>query len=235
MVKVAPSSGATSASDTSSNSTNNGGSTNQSGKPSNAPPYTATTQKISEAGHIIVDVDLPQVQGGNEAVAQIFNDAMQSALQAQVNNLPAGKLKSDSKSGVRIGARVLSGLLHTTYTPGNATQSISKASSVVVEISTSSILDVASIFTDMTAGLKRLQSVSQRLGSTSSAGDKFTGTNLQADKTTFSNWTAQTDGMKVYFAQGTVAPSTQGVVELTLPWTDLQDVLKPGVLEVVSS
>jgi hypothetical protein len=82
-----------------------------------------------------------------------------------------------------------------------------------------SLTTLSDLFTDLNAGLKRLQTESQKLGPTSSsAGDKFSGTNLQADQTTFNQWTAEKSGMRVSFAQGTVAPSSFGVVELTIPW-----------------
>ena len=200
-------------------------------------PFTATSAKTTtKIGLVDVDVDLPQVQGGKDTVAQTFNGAMRSALNGQADSLPTGKLKGDQESGVRIGKRVLSGLLKTAFTPGNATQSVAKASTVVVDTNSGSTLDVTSIFTDTNAGLKRLQTESQKLGpTTSSAGNKFSGTNLQADQTTFSHWTADTAGMRVFFAQGTVAPSSMRVVELTIPWADLKDLLKPGMLDTLPS
>jgi hypothetical protein len=161
---------------------------------------------------------------------------MQAALTGQADSLPTGKLKSDSASGVRIGKNVLSGLLRTSFTPGTSTTSIAKASTVVVDTNSGSTLDVTSIFTDTNAGLKRLQTESQKLGpTTSSVGNKFIGSNLQADQTTFSRWTAETAGMRVFFAEGTVALSSAGVVDLTIPWADIKDLLKPGVLDTVSS
>jgi len=99
-----------------------------------------------------------------------------------------------------------------------------------------SLTTLSDLFTDLDAGLKRLQTESRKLGPTmSSAADKFTGTNIQADQTTFSHWTAEKSGMRVSFEQGTVAPSSAGVVELTIPWENLSDLLKPGVLQIVTS
>jgi hypothetical protein len=41
--------------------------------------------------------------------------------------------------------------------------------------------------------------------------------------------------MRVYFEQGAVAPATEGVVELLIPWDDLKGVLKSGVQDILSS
>jgi hypothetical protein len=210
---------------------------NPSGPVNPSPPFTATTTKAAATiGLVAVDAVLPQVQGGTENVAQTFNNGLQSALQTEVDTLPKGKFQGDARSGVRIGTQVLSGLVHGAYTPGTSSTPIAKAATVVVDTKSNSVLDVATIFTDQTTGLKRLQTESKKLGpTTSTAGGTFMGTNLQADQTTFSHWTAETTGMKLYFEQGVVAPPSQGVVELTIPWVNLQDVLKPGVLQTLSS
>jgi hypothetical protein len=201
-----------------------------------SPPFTATSVKgPTTIGLVTVDVDVPQVQGGKDTVAQTFNSGMQGALNGQADLLPKGKLQNGFGSGVRIGKSVLSGLLRTAYTPGTSPTPIAKASTVVVDTNTGSTLDVSSIFTDTNAGLKRLQTESQKLGpTTSSAGNKFNGATLQADQTTFAHWTAENSGMRVLFNEGAVAPSSQGIVELTIPWANLKDLLKPGVLDTLS-
>src|SRR4029077_9598398 len=77
-------------------------------------PYTATSERIKRiVGTVAVDVEVPQVEGGNPDVATVFNDEMQRALLAQADSLTAGKLEDGPDSGVRIGERVLSGLLWT--------------------------------------------------------------------------------------------------------------------------
>jgi hypothetical protein len=95
---------------------------------------------------------------------------------------------------------------------------------------------LSDLFKDVNSGLQRLRGESQKLGpTTSSAGDKFSGTNLQADQSTFDQWTAEKSGMRVFFQQGTVAPTSFGVVDLLIPWDHLSDLLKPGVLQQVTS
>ena len=98
-------------SSTDENSTSNG-TTNQT-----TAPYTATSKRIERIrGTVVVDVEIPQVKGGNPDVATVFNDEMQRALLAQADSLTAATLKDGPGSGVRIGERVLSGLLRTAST-----------------------------------------------------------------------------------------------------------------------
>jgi len=100
----------------------------------------------------------------------------------------------------------------------------------------SSLTALSDLFTDVTAGVKRLATESVKLGPTgSSAGSRFDGTFLQANESTFSHFTAEKSGMTVHFEQGAVAPPSLGVVDLTIPWEYLGDLLKPGVLQIVSS
>ena len=41
--------------------------------------------------------------------------------------------------------------------------------------------------------------------------------------------------MRVYFEEGLVGPQSAGIVDLTIPWANLDDVLKPGVAQIVAS
>jgi hypothetical protein len=193
---------------------------------------TNVTQKI---GQVDVNVGLPQVQGGKDPVAQNFNSAMESALQTQAGTLSKGTLTSDGKTNVRIGKSVLSGLLHSSFNEP-ATPPIMLANTVVVDTTSGSTFDTSLIFTDTTTGLKKLQTEAVNLGPTkSTAPQKFLPANVKADAKTFAHWTAETDGMRVYFEQGAVAPPTEGVVELLIPWDDLKGVLKSGVQDILSS
>jgi hypothetical protein len=230
-----PNSGGSSSSSSSSSSPSSGGPSTPASPPP-PPPLTPnnkkTTQKI---GQVDVNVDLPQVQGGKDPVAQNFNSAMEAALQTQAGTLSKGTLTSDGKTGLRIGKSVLSGLLHSSFNEP-ATTPIMLANTVVVDTTSGSTFDTSSIFTDTTTGLKKLQTEAVNLGPTkSTAPQKFVPANVKADAKTFAHWTAETDGMRVYFAQGTVASSTDGVVELLIPWANLKDVLKPGVQDILSS
>ena len=181
---------------------------------------------------MVVDVEIPQVKGGNPDVATVFNDEMQRALLAQADSLTAGTLKDGPGSGVRIGERVLSGLLRTASTEF-LTDKSELVSTVVVDANSGSVITLASLFKDLDKGLMRLQKEAQQLGP--SANDSFDGSRLEPSEKVFERWTAETEGMRVYFDQGLVAPEAEGIIDLTIPWDNLDDVLKPGVAQIVAS
>jgi hypothetical protein len=217
---------------TTTTTTSSGGSGGSSGgTTSSTVPYEATTTSvIKPLGSASANVTLPQVKGPDSAVVSAFNDGMMSALVGQASK--AGTLKDRPGSGVRIGKDVLSGLLATSLTDGVG-NSTALAGTVVVNIQDHSVITVASLFDDEASGLKQLVTESKKLGPEANA--KFSGTNLQADEATFQRWTAESAGMKVYFPQGKVAPSSEGVVELTIPWDSLSDVMNPSIAKVVAS
>jgi hypothetical protein len=199
-------------------------------------PYTATSEQVRRIlGTVVVDVELPQVQGGAPDVAKVFNDQMQKVLETQADSLAGGTLESRTGSGVRIGKQVLSGLLRTAATDFRKGTSTALAGTVVVDAESGSFITLSSLFKDEDTGLRKLAELAQELGPTTSVGADFTSTNLQPTEKVFEHWTAESKGMRVYFAQGLVAPESQGIVELTVPWDDLGDVLKPGVAQIVSS
>lgn len=201
------------------------------------PPFTATTERVQRfLGTVAVDVELPQVEGGNPDVAKVFNDEMQKALQAQADSLTGGTLQDRPGSGVRIGERVLSGLLRTAATDFVTATSIALASTVVIDANSGSLITLSSLFNDLNTGLIRLQEESEQLGpTTSSVGGGFDSSKLAPSEEVFERWTAESDGMRVYFEQGLVAPDSAGIVDLTIPWDKVNDVFKPGVAQIVSS
>ncbi|MBX7432785.1 RsiV family protein [Mycobacterium sp. Y57] len=201
-----------------------------------AEPYAATSKPINTLlGTVAVAVDLPQVQGGKPQVAQTFNDAMDSALQEQVDASPGAFLKSSSDSGVRIGEHVLSGVLRSSATKMSPLTTDLLTNTVVVDTDSGELMNLASLFTDLDQGLSRLRVLANDLGSTSTAGAAFDGSALPAEEEPFSQWTAEPEGMRIFFAPGAVAPDDEGVVELTIPWDRFGAVVRPDVREIVSS
>lgn len=201
-----------------------------------ATPFTAKTEKVNSfLGTVYANVSLPQVDGGDSAVAGVFNDEMHKVLQSQADSLTGGRLQDRSGSEVRIGQRVLSGLLRTAAVDTAKATSRQLVGTVVVDAQSGSVITLSSLFNDLDAGLKLLVQESKKLGPSSAAGADFDGTKLQATEQMFGHWTAETAGLHVFFDQGTVAPSSTGIVDLTIPWSNLDDVMKSGVQQIVSS
>ena len=185
-------------------------------------PYTETSKRIQRMGTVVVDVELPQVAGGNPDVANVFNDEMEKVLQTQADSLTGGTLQDRPGSGVRIGTRVLNGLLRTAATDFTTATSTALASTVVMDANSGSLITLSSLFKDLNKGLMKLQELSQELGPSTSAGSNFDGTKIEPSEKVFEHWTAETSGMRLYFAQGLVAPESEGIVDLTIPWDNLE-------------
>lgn len=191
---------------------------------------TATSKQVDRIlGSVSVDVELPQVQGSNDTVVGAFNDGMDSALLAQAAK--PGTLQNRPGSEVRIGKRVVAGLLATTLTKG--AESTQFAGTVVIDADTGSEVALPSLFEDETAGLAALVELANELGP--EANSSFDTTVLQADADQFKRWTPDVSGLTVYFDQGLVAPDSDGVVPVTIPWDRLSDVANSAVVDVVSS
>lgn len=199
-------------------------------------PFTATTKKVNGfLGFVVAEVDLPQVQGGDQKVAEVFNDEMHNALEAQADSVTGGKLEGRPGSGVRIGKRVLSGVLRTSAVDIVKATSRALVSTVVVDAEDGSVITLSALFDDPTKGLKVLADQAKTLGRTGSKGSSFDATKVQPTEEMFGHWTAETGGMHIFFEEGAVAPDAAGIVEVTVPWDDLSDVLNSDVAQVVSS
>jgi hypothetical protein len=209
----------------------NAGEPSRAGSTDQPAPYTATTERIQRIlGTVAVDVELPQVDGGDPDVAKSFNDEMQTGLQAQADSLTGGTLQDRSPSGVRIGKRVLSGLLVTAATDFSTASSTLLASTVVMDANSGSVITLTALFKDLNKGLTRLQELSKTL-----LPSTFDSSKLQPTEKTFERWTAESSGMRLYFDKKLIPPDSEGVVDVTIPWDNLADVLKPGVAQIVAS
>jgi hypothetical protein len=193
--------------------------------------FTATTKQVNKIlGSVSVDVEIPQVTGSDTTVATAFNKGVESLLIGQAGS--AGTLQNRDGSGVRIGARVLSGVLATSLskTGGDA---LPLTSTLVVDATTGETITTATLFDDEATGLATLAQLVKTLGPRSHA--DFDASAVKASADQFTRWSAESAGMKVYFAQGTVAPASDGVVDVTIPWTELSGVLNASVADVVRS
>ncbi|MHC9293560.1 RsiV family protein [Mycobacterium sp. LTG2003] len=204
--------------------------------PTEQPPFTAATEQVQRfLGTVFVDVEVPRVEGGNPEVATVFNDEMDTALQAQADSVTGGSLEGRPGSEVRIGERVLSGVLRTAAVDLAKAHTMPLASTVVVDSESGSLITLSSLFNDLDEGLARLQEESETLGPNTDLGDSFDTSGLEPTEEVFGRWSAESSGMRVFFEQGVVGPMAAGIVELTIPWDNLSDVMKPGVADIVAS
>ncbi|MGW5151732.1 RsiV family protein [Rhodococcus koreensis] len=184
-------------------------------------------------GSLAVDVTVPQVTGGDPKVAEVFNSAMRASLDDRIAESDTGTLTGSDGEVAHIGARVISGVL--LLTAEGDQDAVDLVDTVVVNLDNGKLITLDDLFPDLDAGLERLRAKSAELGPSTSAGGSFDTAKVTAERETFSRWVATPEGMRIYFAEGTVAPRPDGVVELTVPWDELSDLVPQGVTRVVGS
>ncbi|NLU84342.1 RsiV family protein [Rhodococcus sp. HNM0569] len=216
-------------------------------------PYSpAEDHVVGSTERATYDVVIPQVTGGDAAVAGEFNESMHAALQELIDgHIPGATgpgtatsgpgqgrftLESSQHEVVHIGGRVLSGLLVVSWTadpPG--AHSTPLVSTVVVDTDTAQPITLADLFPDLTAGLQALSDESAKLLPATAAGENFERAGIEPTADNFANWLATPEGMVVQFGDYQVGPHAIGLIDITIPWSDLEPVLDPAVLPVVSS
>lgn len=196
-------------------------------------PYTATSIDIVSPFPAAVDVTLPQVAGGDPKITDAFNSAMRAALNDRIAEMRAGgRLTGSDGEVAHIGEGVISGVLLVTAEYEDT--AVDLADTVVLGTDSGTILTFDDIFTDTDAGLQQLAAQSKELGPSTDAGTSFDPNAVTAEPQLFSRWLATPDGMRIYFKEESVAPGYDGLVELTVPWQELSDVLDPDMYAVLT-
>ncbi|WP_345353217.1 RsiV family protein [Rhodococcus olei] len=202
--------------------------------------YTATTAQVTgDNGRVRYDVTVPQVEGGDPAVAAEFNESIRAALQDQIDGSAGERftLQSGNESTVaHIGSRVLSGLLVTSWNadpPGAHPTPL--VATVVIDADSAQPITLNTLFPNLQAGLDRLSEESARLLPATAAGPEFERSGIEPTRQNFANWVATPAGMEIHFTDYQVGPHAIGLVVVTVPWNRLADVMAPAMVGVVSS
>ncbi|MFF0815966.1 RsiV family protein [Rhodococcus sp. NPDC003318] len=202
--------------------------------------YSATSVQVTgDTGRVRYDVEVPQVEGGDPAVAAEFNESIRAALQDQIDGAAGESFTlggRDESRVAHIGSRVLSGLLVTSWNadpPGAHPTPL--VATVVIDADSAQPVTLNTLFPDLQAGLDRLSEESARLLPATAAGAEFDRTGIEPTHRNFANWLATPEGMEIHFQDYQVGPHAVGLVEVTVPWERLQDVMAPAMVGVVSS
>ncbi|WP_233533014.1 protein kinase [Antrihabitans sp. YC2-6] len=201
--------------------------------------YRETAQRVQgSTSTATYDVTIPHIEGGNPAVAAEFNESMRSALQDQIDGYgdEAFTLVGGDSAVTHIGDHVVSGLLLTSWNadPPGAHPSPLLAT-IVVNGDSGEPITLDDLFTDTDAGLAVLSEQAAQLLPETAAGPDFFELGIEPTMDNFANWLATPAGMELHFTDGQVGPHAVGLVVVTVPWSDLADVLAPGMAAIVSS
>ncbi|MEU0543949.1 RsiV family protein [Nocardia sp. NPDC005978] len=210
-------------------------------RPGSSKLTAASVRVNGSEGRVSYDVRVPQLEPGTGAAAAEFNASMRELLRGFVSGHQVGDedpavsiTDPNGRSAVEhIGGRAVSGLLWVSFDGGGA-HPWSMLASHVTDLRTGEAIGLGDLFTDSQAGLDVLAAQAAELGPKTRAGDAFDPRGASASSENFQVWTATPDGMRIYFEQGSVGPSAMGVVDITVPWSELSAVLAPGMQDVLA-
>ncbi|MGN5235766.1 RsiV family protein [Rhodococcus sp. SJ-3] len=202
-------------------------------------PYRAETLLVSgSTDRVDYAVEIPQIGGGDPAVVDEFNESMQAALQDLIDGRGTERytLATGTQEVTRIGEHVVAGLLITSYNmnpPGAHPTAL--VSTVVVDTDNATPVTLQDLFPDLQAGLDRLSEQSALLLPETAAGPDYVREGIAPEENNFADWLPTPEGMQIRFGDYQVGPHAIGLVDITVPWDELADVMDRAILPVVSS
>ncbi|QII02612.1 DUF3298 domain-containing protein [Rhodococcoides fascians A21d2] len=205
-----------------------------------AEPYVVGSTRITgSTEHATYDVAIPQLSGGNPAVTAEFNESMRAALQDLIdghNGQDFALSDGYSTGATYVGRRVISAEQITDWiaVPAGA-HGDSLISTVTIDADTAQPISLGDAFSDLDTGLARLSDRAAKILPTTRAGESFERAGIEPTVANFGNWTASPEGMNIHFGDYQVGAYGIGLITITVPWTDLSDVLAPGMQDVLSS
>lgn len=206
-----------------------------------AAAYTQTSTRVTgTTARASYDVAIPKLAGGDPAVTAEFNQSMRAALQDQIDDDYSGMdftLRDGYRAGpFHIGSRVVSAELISYWTanpPGAHGDSL--LATVTIDADTAKPITLSDAFSDLGTGLRRLSQEAARILPSTVVGDRYERSGITPEEKNFANWTASPEGMQIHFGDYQVGAYADGLITITVPWSDLSDVLAPGMQDVLSS
>ncbi|MDI9898172.1 RsiV family protein [Rhodococcus sp. IEGM 1381] len=203
-------------------------------------PYVVGSIRVTgSTDNATYEVAIPQLSAGNPAVTAEFNESMRAALQDQIDgDYGYDFALSDgySTGATYVGRRVISAEQITDWIavpPGAHGNSL--LATVTINADTAQPISLGDAFSDLDSGLSRLSDQAAKILPTTRAGESFERSGIEPTVANFANWTASPEGMNIHFGDYQVGAYGIGLITITVPWTDLSDVLAPGMQEVLSS
>jgi hypothetical protein len=189
-----------------------------------SPAFRATSVSVNETrGSNAVEVALPQVTGGSEAVRERFNTGMRTALDDLVGRsadttIRDGLLAGDERSRVTtIGPRVVGGVAIFNWYGQGAAHPNNSVATIVIDVGTAQPIMLGDIWIEPRAAAGRLATLVPQIDNQV---DPLTHAALE----TFTNWVPAPAGFHVYVP---VAHALGDYLPVTVPWNKIADLMKP--------
>ncbi|MBH0777183.1 RsiV family protein [Nocardia bovistercoris] len=199
--------------------------------PQHAGGFSAASVRLEGPGYRI---DVPQVTGGSDAARTEFNNAMRALAQTWIDRVETTfTLEPGHGQVTYIGTRVVSGLLVVSTYGEGAAHPNNAYESHVTNADTGAAITLRDLFTDTQAGLNALAEQAAIEVPKTRAGDTYFKSGIEATEFNYRLWLATPGGMEIHL--GEIASHAAGDIVITVPWSKLDSVLKPGIRDIVSS
>lgn len=176
-------------------------------------------------------VTIPQLSGGDPAVTARFNAAMQASragmpAQSADMSVDDGELPGGFGSGVtRIGSGVVAGRIVLLWYGKGAAHPNQSLGTVVIATHTATPVTVDDLYQDRPAAQARLRTLLPQLDTSGRLNESsVSGEDIDA------NWLPTSSGLEVYVS---VAHVMGDYVVVTVPWDQIADQLRPGMLDAL--
>lgn len=208
-------------------------------RPAAAPSHgyvAGLTRSAGTDGAVTYDVQVPTLTGGSRAVTDRFDAAMRTTLRdwisaqtkAPVATVREGRLASGDTSRVtHIGSRVVAGVF-LVNADNRGAHPYTMIGTVVIDTTTARPILLTDLFTDRTKGLARLNALVSASRDTPGGFAAFTDGSAEA----LANWVPSPAGLTVYAG---VSHASGDFYPVTVPWSELKDVVAPAMWPVVTS
>lgn len=186
--------------------------------------------------HLTWKVALPQIAGGPTAPRDRFNQGMRATLTDLTATLagdshhPAvvadGSLAEGEKSRVATISRNLIAGVGVYYWDGGGAHPNHSVATIVIDAHTSRPILIADVFTNVDAAAPRLM----ELARAADRSGRLSGS-MPVVARDLSNWLPTADGFHLY---APVVHAYGDYVPVTIPWDQVAELLKPGMLQTLS-
>ena len=188
-----------------------------------------------QRGSATFDVQLPQLDGGNAAARNRFNQGMQTALDDLINQfsdqrggaqIVAGRLWPGDESSRVTGVteHLVAGMAVFNWDSHGAHPN-QELATVVINTATARPITFADVFPNQEVARARLSELVPQLDQTG----RLRGQPVQYEK--FLNWLPTPDGLRVYVR---VAHVIGDFAPVTVPWDKIRDLVAPGELPILT-
>ncbi|WP_169815646.1 RsiV family protein [Nocardia inohanensis] len=194
------------------------------------------TSYVIEGAHYKIQVphvDIDGADGPYYLAREEFDTAMRAY--ADVYALrTASDLRGDTSSNyVYIGAHVLSAKLGVNFMYTHGAHPSEEYVTHNTSTDTGQAITLPDLFTDLNSGLDKLSDYAKATLDAKYGAGSYWSPGIAATESNFQNWTVSKDGLRIYL--GEVVSHAAGNIVVTVPWSELGNLLKPQMKTVLGA